>query len=206
MNFSVFAEVFIPVLILALSAGPVFITVANTAIVHGYKDGFIVSIGTLCGNIMYITIGALASDGAVSSLPKAIANLLPLVGAGLLFNLARSFWKKDVAKMREIKIKKFNFAVIPKMFFLTLSSPVAIVGYVVIFTSITTNITTSLFSALLGGYCGAIAGKAIIVLVFGTIGKKISNKVLAIINKFAAGLLCFYAVLLIVKVIKSLFF
>ena len=90
------------------------------------------------------------------------------------------------------------------MFCLILSSPVAIVGYGVIFTSIATGIETSIISALLGGYCGALTGKIIVVSFFATIGKKCNNKILTIINKFSACLLCIYAILLIVKVVKEI--
>jgi hypothetical protein len=61
-----------------------------------------------------------------------------------------------------------------------------------------------MFSALLGGYCGALTGKIIVVMFFGTLGKKCNNKILTIINRISACLLCFYAAMLIIKVIKEL--
>ena len=203
MDFVVFSELFVPVLVLMLSVGPVFITVANISMTYGYKKGFFVATATLLGNLIYITIGAFAAKGFVAMIPKTVMIILPLIGAGFLFNLAYGFWKKDVSKLKEIKIKKFDFALLVKMFCLILSSPVAIVGYGVIFTSIATGVESSLLSALLGGYCGAITGKVIVVTFFAALGKKCSNKILTIINKTSACLLSFYASLLVYKVIKE---
>ena len=204
MNFAIFSQLFIPVLVLMLSVGPVFITVANISMTYGYKKGFFVAIATLLGNLIYITIGAFAAKGFIAMIPKQVMIFLPLVGACFLLNLAYGFWKKDVSKLRDVKVQKFDFTLLIKMFCLIMSSPVAIVGYSVIFTSIATNIETSMFSALLGGYFGALTGKIIVVVFFGTLGKKCSNKILTIINKFSACLLCCYASLLIIKVIKEL--
>lgn len=203
MNFLVFSQLFIPVLVLMLSVGPVFISIANISMTYGYKKGFFVATATLLGNLIYITIGAFAAKEFISIIPKPVMIFLPLIGAGFLLNLACGFWKKDVSKTKEIEIKKFDFTLLVKMFCLIMSSPVAIVGYSVIFTSIATDMEASLFSALLGGYCGALTGKIIVVSFFATLGKKCSNKILTIINKASASLLCFYAMLLIVKVIKE---
>ena len=204
MNFSIFSQLFVPVLVLMLSVGPVFITVANISMTYGYKKGFFVATATLLGNLIYITIGAFAAKGFIAMIPKPVMIFLPLVGAAFLLNLAYGFWKKDVSKLRDVKVQKFDFALLVKMFCLIMSSPVAIVGYGVIFTSIATDIETSMFSALLGGYCGALTGKIIVVMFFGTLGKKCSNKILKIINRISACLLCFYAAMLIIKVIKEL--
>lgn len=204
MDLVVFSQIFVPVLLLMLSVGPVFITIANVSMLHGYRQGFFVAIATFLGNVVYITIGALAAKEFVSMIPRPVMIFLPLVGAGFLLNLAHGFWKKDISKVKDINIKRFDLAILIKMFCLTLSSPVAIVGYGVIFTSIATNIQSSLASALLGGYCGAITGKVLIITFFGTLGKKFSKKVLKIINRISACLLCFYAAMLIIKVIKDL--
>ena len=204
MDLVVFSQIFVPVLLLMLSVGPVFITIANVSMLHGHRQGFFVAIATFLGNVVYITIGALAAKEFVSMIPRPVMIFLPLVGAGFLLNLAHGFWKKDISKVKDINIKRFDLAILIKMFLLTLSSPVAIVGYGVIFTSIATNIQSSLASALLGGYCGAITGKVLIITFFGTLGKKFSKKALKIINRISACLLCFYAAMLIIKVIKDL--
>ena len=203
MDIAVFIQIFIPVVLLMLSVGPVFITIANISMLHGYRQGFFVAIATFLGNVVYITIGALAANEFISMIPKPIMMFLPIIGACFLLNLAHSFWKKDISKIKDINVNKFDMAILVKMFCLTLSSPVAIIGYGVIFTSIATNIHSSLLSALLGGYCGAIAGKILIITFFGTLGKKISKQILNIINKVSACLLCCYALLLTGKVIKE---
>ena len=203
MNFAIFTQIFIPVIILMLSAGPVFITIANISMLHGYKQGFFVAMATFLGNAIYITLGAVVAKEIISIIPKSVMIVLPLIGVCFLLNLAYCFWKKKISKMKDVNIKRYDLAILIKMLCLTLSSPVAIIGYSVIFTSITTQIQSSLGSALLGGYCGAIAGKILIITVFGTIGKKFSKKILNIINKVSACLLCFYAILLIIKFVKE---
>jgi len=204
MNFVVFWKIFVPVLLIILSFGPVFITIANISIVHGYKKGFLVAIATLLGNMVYITIGAVMAKEFLAIIPHSATVIFPLVGACFLFNLSYNFWRKDISKIKDVKIDKNFIVFLFKMFLLTLSSPVAIVGYSVVFSTITDDIQTSLFSALIGGYCGAIVGKCIVILGFGTLGKKVNKKILGVLNKISAGLLCFYGILLVIKFIKEI--
>ena len=204
MDFFVFWKIFVPVLLIILSFGPVFITMANISIVYGYKKGFLVAIATLLGNMVYITIGAIMAKEFLAIIPKSVIMIFPLIGACFLFNLSYSFWKKDISKINGVKIDKNFIVFLLKMFLLTLSSPVAIVGYSIVFSTIADSIQTSLCSALIGGYCGAIVGKCIVILGFGTLGKKINKKILSILNKVSSGLLFFYGLLLISKFIKDL--
>ena len=121
MDIAVFIQIFIPVVLLMLSVGPVFITIANISMLHGYRQGFFVAIATFLGNVVYITIGALAANEFISIIPKSVMIVLPLVGAGFLMNLAYGFWKKDISKVKNIDIKRFDFAILVKMFCLTLA-------------------------------------------------------------------------------------
>ena len=70
MNFAIFTQIFIPVIILMLSAGPVFITIANISMLHGYKQGFFVAMATFLGNAIYITLGAVVAKEIISIIPN----------------------------------------------------------------------------------------------------------------------------------------
>ena len=149
-------------------------------------------------------MSALMARAFVSAIPKQVMIFLPLIGACFLINLAYNFWKRDISKIKSVNVNKLDFALFSKMFCLTLACPVSISTNLVIFTTMAESLKTSMFTAMLGGYTGALVGKAIIIAFFGTLGKKISRKILNIINKFSACLLCFYATLFLFKFCKGI--
>ena len=91
-----------------------------------------------------------------------------------------------------------------KMFFLTFSSPLSIIGYSAIFSSVL-DATKSIFSAISGGCCAAVFTHTLIVVSFATIGKKINNKILSILNKISAIFISIFAILLLINFVKKFF-
>ncbi len=201
MSFSIFFQTFYLVFLVLISVGPVFLTTATFAMTRGFKTGGFAILGCICADVVFITIGALCAKLVIMAIPKTLLSGLLLFAGCFLLYLSYGFWKTDVLKIKKIKVQKTNFALSLKMFCLTFSSPLSIVGYSAIFTSVV-DTSNFLFSSLFGGYLGSITAHSLIVLVFGTIGKKINNKILSVLNKIAAICISVFAILLFVNAVK----
>ena len=210
MSLTLFLHIFVPVLVLMLSVGPVSITLINISMLNGYKQALLDAVATFLANAIYITFGALMVKNKVdiaqyfdAMFPRPAIIVLSVIGASLLISLAYDFWRKKISTTGYGVRFKFNMNIVVKMFCLTLSSPVAIVGYAFIFTSIVKEINSSLCGALFSGYLGVIAGKLIIISVFHFLGKKCNIRILNIINKISAILLFGYAIGIIATIVKN---
>ena len=59
MSLTLFLHIFVPVLVLMLSVGPVSITLINISMLNGYKQAVLDAVATVLANAIYITFGAL---------------------------------------------------------------------------------------------------------------------------------------------------
>lgn len=202
-DFSIFIKTFWMVFLVVSSVGPAFITTANLSMTYGYKKGFIGILGCWTIDILYVSIGALALKAVANIVSKDIMTMMSLFASFFLIYIAYGFWKTDISKIKTQKINKTNFALSFKMFCLTLSSPLSIIGYGAIFSSIV-DVSNSIVSAILGGCCAACFTHSLIVVSFATIGKKINTKILSILNKASAILISGFALLLVFNFVKTL--
>ena len=203
MNFSVFFQTFYLCFLVLISVGPVFITTANISMTRGYRAGFFCILGCVLADFVFITAGALCAKAVIALIPQSIIMLLSLFAGCFLLHIAYGFWKTDISKIKTQQINKKNIALSLKMFCLTLSSPMSIIGYGAIFSSVV-DVSQSIISAILGGCCAACFTHTLIVLSFGTLGKKINTKILSILNRISAILISCFACLLIVNFVKEL--
>jgi len=204
MNLSVFFQTFYLCFLVLISVGPVFITTANLSMTKGYKAGLFCIAGCILGDSIFITLGALCANAVVSAIPQFVLNILSLVAASFLLYIAYGFWKTDISKVRNIKINsKSNISLSIKMLFLTLSSPLSIIGYSLIFSQVIDS-SNSTASAICGGICAAFCTHNLIVIAFSTLGKKINNKIMSILNRISAILISFFACALMFNLIKTL--
>ena len=204
MLFSVFIQSLIATFLVIASVGPVFLTTANIAMTQGYKSGLYAIFGCIIGDIIFITIACFATNVVVSFMPQYIVIILMLCAGTLLIKIAYAFWRKDIKNINALKINKENIYLSIKMLFLTLSSPLSIIGYSVVFTAIVAK-SDAILQPMSGGYCGVFLAHFAIVAIFGIIGKKINSKALFILNKLSACLIAFYAILIFIKAIKMMF-
>ena len=204
MNFSVFFQTFYLCFLVLISVGPVFITTANLSMTRGYKTGFFCILGCVLADFIFIIAGALCAKAVIALIPNSVIMVLSLLAGGFLLHIAYGFWKTDISKIKTEKINKKSFALSLKMFCLTLSSPLSIIGYGAIFSSVV-DVNTAMMSAILGGCCAACFTHTLIVLFFGTLGKKINVKILSILNRVSAILISCFAMLLVFNFVKTLF-
>ena len=205
MNTTLFWQTFLPELILMLSVCPVFITIANVSTIYGYKQGLFIALATFLASLIHITTSAFLVQYFILSVPKLLIIVLQTIGLVFLLNLAYTFWKKDIEKIKEIGTEKFDKSLFIKVFCFASTCVVSISTNFFIFASISENIHLSFLSALIGAYFGVIVGKLIIIVIFGTIGKKLNRvKFLTILNNIASILLFCYAILFVFKICKGL--
>ena len=203
MNLYVFIQSFYLCFLVLISVGPVFLTTANISMVRGYKNGFFAILGCIIADAIFITSGAIAAKAIVSSIPNVLLMFLSLCAGSYLLKIAYGFWKTDVSAVKTQEVNKTNFALSLKMFLLTFSSPLSIIGYGTIFSQII-NSESSIFSAIFGGISAACFTHCLIVITFATIGKKINIKILSILNKMSAILISCFALLLLFNFCKNL--
>ena len=201
-DFSIFLKTFWMVFLVVSSVGPAFITTANISMTYGYKKGFIGILGCWTIDILYVSIGAIALQAVAKIVSNETMVMVSFFASFFLLYLAYGFWRANISKIKAEKTKKDNIKIYLKMLCLAGSSPIAIVGYGAIFSSFV-NANNNLLSVLLGGYIGTIISHSCIVLFFGTLGKKIKDKFLIVLNKVSAILIICFATGLIVNFIKT---
>ena len=205
MNFDCFIHVFCYVFLILIAVGPGFLTIANIAMTKGYKTGFCSVCGCFFGDCIYITLGALCANKIVSLIPDRMLFALNILAIVILLFLAHKFISLDVKSLKSKKFEKKNgVSLALTLFTLKITSPISIAGYGIVFTQlISTSDVLGVLSAICGGIFASFIVNILMVLVFGTLGKKINIKILFYINKICAIFIFFIAIKLIFDLIKS---
>ena len=202
MNLSVFCQTFYCVFLVLMSVGPGFLTIANIAMSRGYFTSAIAVCGCFLGDCIFITLGALCANEIVNAIPELMKHILSVIAILLLLFLSIKFWKTKIEDIKARKIDKKNgFVLAITLFLLKITSPITIIGFSIIFSQILKG-NSYVLSAIFGGCFGSFMANAIMVSVFGTIGKKINNKFLFIINKISAIFIFCFVCFLIYKSFK----
>ena len=202
MSIDIFLKSFYLCFLVLISVGPVFLTTANISMTRGCKEGFFAALGCISADILFIVAGAVSARAIVAMIPDIIMILLKLFAGSFLLYIAINFWRTDVKGIKARTIHRKNFALIFKMFCLTISSPISIIGYGAIFSQVIDS-NTSLLSAIFGGIMASILTHSLIVCSFSTLGKKINDNILSFLNKFSALWIGGFAILLIVNFFKQ---
>ena len=208
MHLQIFFQTFYLVFLILISVGPGFLTIANIAMVRGHKTSAVAVCGCFLGDCILITLGVFFAQKAITVIPNSLLTILSFVAVGFLYYLAVKFIKTNISKisMQQLDGKSGSSLAIT-LFCLKMSSPICIIGYSIMFTQIIKVSTASLstgLSACLGGYLASIAVNAIMVMVFGTIGRTINIKALIAINKLSALFIIAFATLILFTSIKGL--
>ena len=171
----------------------------------GYKTGFCAICGCLFGDCVYITLGAFCANKIVSLIPDKMLFVLNILAVIILLFLAYKFISLDIKSLKSKTFEKKNgISLALMLFMLKITSPISIAGYGIIFTQlIGVNDVLGALSAICGGVLASFVVNILMVLVFGTLGKKINIKVLFYINKICAIFIFIIAIKLIIYLIKS---
>lgn len=202
-DLTVFLKIFSPVFLVVASVGPCFLTYANISMNYGYKKGFIAAFGCFTVDILYITLGVFAISTLKSFIPEALVIALGIFAGFFLLYLAYSIWSTTEKNLTSENVKNNSIAIYFKLLCLTLSNPLAIIGYASIFSSIN-NVYENILSIFLGAISAALLAHSLVVVSFATIGKNIKTKVLLLLNKISAIIISIYAVLILKGTIMSI--
>ena len=202
LSLGVFIGVFVPVFLIVASVGPCLLTYANISMNYGYKKGFIAASGCFTIDILYISLGVFAINTIKTFMPEFVVSLCAVFAVCFLLYLACDFWKTNEEKLKSNNVSNSNVAIYFKLLCLTLSSPIAIVGYASIFSSIN-NVNDNIFSIFIGAISGAFIAHVLVVTIFATIGRKINTKILILLNKLSAVIISFFAISIFVNVVRQ---
>jgi len=200
----VFIKIFCPVFLIVASVGPCMLTYGNISMNYGYKKGFIAATGCFTIDILYITLGIFAINAAKSIVPDALILFLGLFAGCFLLYIAYGFWHTTADSLRSNYVKDNNLTIYLKLLCLTISSPMAIVGYASVFSAIN-NVSENILSIFLGAVTAAFLAHSIVVVLFAIVGKKISTNALLILNKISATIIVTFAFIIIYNSVKPLF-
>ena len=204
MQIQAFFQTFYLVFLILIAVGPGFLTIANIAMMKGYKTSAIAVCGCFFGDCILITLGAFFAQKAITTLPKTLLTILSFAAVVFLYHLSIKFLRTDISKitMKQLN-KKSGFSFALSLFCLKMSSPICIIGYGVIFTQIIKEANTSL-AACLGGYLASLVVNVIMVSIFGTIGRVINIKILSFVNKLSAIFIGCFATFVLFITFKEL--
>ncbi len=179
--------------------------------ISGLKNGMFSVIGVIIGNIAYMTIGVLTAQQIISAIPDNVMLSISFFATLFLIYIAISFWRRDLSQIEEDRSFKPSVKLILKMFTITLSSPIAITGYVITFLTFANVVKQSLLFSWLGGVCAAIIAYTMVAFCFGFLGKKFKKmkkdryvKYLTILNRSSAVLLLGFASITLFKFVKTI--
>ncbi len=204
-------------LLLIFSVGPVIFTIIKQSINHGRKGGFSFIVGVWISDLIWVVLSNGFSEAIKVLLnfkiPIGIAGCCFLIGMGIYY----AFFKKiePRKKMEPVELagdvytptgRRTNyFAILSSGFIINTLNPAVISFWVIMAASLASVYSLHdriiIFATCLGVNMVADVGK---VLGAGYIGKKLSNRVVLIINKVSGALYLLFGVVILAGIIYTL--
>lgn len=204
-------------LLLIFSVGPVIFTIIKQSINHGRRGGFSFIIGVWISDIIWIILSNGFSEAIKTLLdfkiPIGIAGCIFLIGMGIYY----AFLKKIKPRTQQEAVaiagdvytatgKKTNyFAITSSGFILNTLNPAVISFWVIIAASLASVYSlydrVVIFSTCMAVTIIADIGK---VMGAGYIGKKLSDRVILIINRLSGALYLAFGIVILIGIIYTL--
>ena len=205
-------------LLLVFSVGPVIFTIIKQSINHGRRGGFSFIAGVWLSDIIWVVLSNSFSEAVKTLLdfkiPIGIAGSMFLIGMGVYY----AFIKKIVPrkKLEPVEIagdvitptgkKRTNyFAIFSSGFLINTLNPAVISFWVLMAASLASvysfNERLVIFTTCLGVNMLADVGK---VMGAGSIGKKLSDKNILMINRLSGALYLIFGAIILTGIIYSL--
>ncbi len=204
-------------LLLIFSVGPVIFTTIKQSINHGRRGGFSFIAGVWISDVIWVILSNGFSEAIKTLLdfkiPIGIAGCLFLIGMGIYFAFIKKIEPRRVQEPTEIAGdvitpagKKTNyFAILSSGFIINTLNPAVISFWVLMAASLASVYSLYdriiIFSTCLGVNMLADVGK---VLGAGYIGKKLSDRVILMINRVSGVLYLVFGVVILAGVIYTL--
>ena len=203
MSFDIFSKTFIATFTMLMVIGPICMTVINTTIVYGFKNGLSAGLGVSIADSIYIIVASLAISSLEAVLNGKVVLIIGLCGGIFLYYLAYKFWKTkpnlDSERISGNILKSFI-----TLFVLTLTGPTTIITYSIVFSSFLGSKTFSAISAILGGMCGTFLFYFLLVSIISIIRTRMNETIIIILNKVATIIIVCLATFLIYNGLKAL--
>lgn len=204
-------------LLLIFSVGPVIFTTIKQTINHGRRGGFSFIIGVWISDVIWVVLSNGFSEAIKTLLdfkiPIGIAGCIFLIGMGIYFVFIKKIEPRRLQEPVEIAGdeytptgKKTNyFAIMSSGFIINTLNPAVISFWVIMAASLASvysfNDRIIIFTTCLGVNMLADVGK---VLGAGYIGKKLSDRVILIINRVSGVLYLAFGFVILAGIIYSL--
>ena len=204
-------------LLLIFSVGPVIFTIIKQSINHGRRGGFSFIIGVWISDVIWVILSNGFSEGIKTLLdfkiPIGIAGCCFLIGMGIYFAFIKKIEPRRLQEPTEIAGdvitpagKKTNyFAILSSGFIINTLNPAVISFWVIMAASLASVYSLYdriiIFSTCLGINMLADVGK---VMGAGYIGKKLSDRVILLINRVSGILYLVFGIVILIGIIYTL--
>ena len=204
-------------LLLIFSVGPVIFTIIKQSINHGRRGGFSFIIGVWISDLIWVVLSNGFSEAIKTLLhfkiPIGIAGCIFLIGMGIYFAFFKKIEPRRLQEPVEIAGdeytptgKKTNyFAIMSSGFIINTLNPAVISFWVLMAASLASVYSfydrIIIFTTCLGVNMLADVGK---VLGAGYIGKKLSDRVILIINRVSGALYLIFGFVILAGIIYTL--
>ena len=204
-------------LLLIFSVGPVIFTIIKQSINHGRRGGFSFIFGVWISDAIWVILSNGFSEAIKTLLhfkiPIGIAGCIFLIGMGIYFAFIKKIEPRRLQEPTEIAGdvitpagKKTNyFAILSSGFIINTLNPAVISFWVIMAASLASVYSLYeriiIFSTCLGVNMIADVGK---VLGAGYIGKKLSDKVILLINRVSGVLYLIFGFVILTGIIYTL--
>ena len=204
-------------LLLIFSVGPVIFTTIKQSINHGRRGGFSFIVGVWISDIIWVILSNGFSEAIKTLLhfkiPIGIAGCAFLMGMGIYFAFIKKIKPRKQQEPKEIAGdimtpagKKTNyFAILSSGFIINTLNPAVISFWVIMAASLASvyslNERIIIFSTCLGLNMLADIGK---VMGAGYIGKKLSDRVILLINRVSGILYLLFGIAILIGIIYTL--
>jgi len=204
-------------LLLIFSVGPVIFTIIKQSINHGRRGGFSFIIGVWISDLIWVVLSNGFSEAIKTLLhfkiPIGIAGCIFLIGMGIYFAFIKKIEPRRLQEPVEIagdeytpSGKKTNyFAIMSSGFIINTLNPAIISFWVIMAASLASvysfNDRIIIFTTCLGVNMLADVAK---VLGAGYIGKKLSDRVILIINRLSGVLYLIFGLVILAGIIYTM--
>ena len=204
-------------LLLIFSVGPVIFTIIKQSINHGRRGGFSFIIGVWISDIIWVLLSNGFSEAITTLLhfkiPIGIAGCAFLIGMGIYYAFIKKIEPRKQREAVEIAGDEYTatgkrtnyFAIMSSGFIINTLNPAVISFWVIMAASLASVYSfydrIIIFTTCLGVYMLADVGK---VLGAGYIGKKLSNRVILIINRASGVLYLIFGFVILAGIIYTL--
>ena len=204
-------------LLLIFSVGPVIFTIIKQSINHGRRGGFSFIIGVWISDLIWVVLSNGFSEAIKKLLhfkvPIGIAGCCFLIGMGIYFAFIKKIEPRRLQEPVEIAGDEFTptgkktnyFAIMSSGFIINTLNPAVISFWVIMAASLASVYSfydrIIIFATCLGVNMLADVGK---VLGAGYIGKKLSDRVILIINRMSGVLYLIFGFVILAGIIYTL--